>query len=123
MTTATYNGKVNTVNNAGDEYDFSWFNVAARPIYKINENFELQFEAGYTMYNDENTDNTGGIGKLTFAPTYKFNTNEFFERPELRVFVTYAHWNDDYDEDMHDTLGDYSNQDGLNFGIQAEVWF
>ena len=123
MTTVVYYDKMNTVNNEGKEYDFNYYNFALRPIYKINENFELQFEAGYARYDDGNTDRNGGISKLTFAPTFKLNTNDFWGRPEIRTFVTYAKWDDDYQKDMAENLSDYNNQEGWNFGIQAEIWF
>ncbi|RUA07590.1 MAG: hypothetical protein DSY38_02605, partial [Fusobacteria bacterium] len=123
MTTVVYYDRMNTVNGIGKEYDFNYYNFALRPIYKINENFELQFEAGYARYDDGNTDNKGGISKLTFAPTFKLNTNDFWGRPEIRTFVTYAKWDDDYQKDMAENLSDYNNQEGWNFGIQAEIWF
>ena len=123
MTTVVYYDKMDTVDKIGKKYDFNYYNFVVRPVYKINENFELQFEAGYTRYDDGSTDRQGGISKLTFAPTFKLSTDEFWGRPEIRTFVTYANWNDDYQKDMASKLSDYNNQDGWNFGIQAEIWF
>jgi len=123
MTTVVYHNNMDTVNDDGEEYDFNYYNLAVRPVYKINENFELQFEAGYAKYDNDNTDRQGGISKLTFAPTFKLNTDDFWGRPEIRTFVTYANWNDDYQDDMASKFSDYDNQEGWNFGVQAEIWF
>jgi len=122
MTTAVYYSKIDTENDDQKKYDFNWYNFAVRPVYKVNKNFELQFEAGYARYDDDNTDSQGDIWKLTFAPTFKLDTDAFWGRPEIRTFVTYANWNDDYSDDVA-KLDSYSGTDGWNFGIQAEVWF
>ncbi|MGL5983034.1 MAG: carbohydrate porin [Cetobacterium sp.] len=113
-----------SVNTKG--LDFSAVSFVARPVYKINENFELQFEAGYTHLNAEGTDGkdySGNIYKATFAPTFKLNSNEFWARPEIRTFVSWTGWDDDYRDFFSDGLKSYSSNNGVNVGVQAEVWF
>ena len=103
-----------------DGDDETWTSLGVRPVYKVNKNFELQFELGYDHVDLETAD--GGITKLTFAPTFKLDTGNFWARPEIRTFVTYAVW----DDDLNDVVADdalESGDDGLNFGVQAEVWF
>lgn len=113
----------------GDRYDWITFN--ARLAQAINENFELQYEATWQSMNlsphgwASRNKVSGNVAKLTFAPTLKPFTNDFFLRPELRAFVTYMDWSKG--------LNNYSNTDafGLNgfngsewqFGIQMETWF
>lgn len=121
-----------------DELDFTDFKVStkgldttsvsavARPVYKINENFELQFEVGYyhvSAETESGKDASGNIYKATFAPTFKLDSNEFWARPEIRTFVTWAGWDDDYRDNFAGNLKDYKSNNGVNVGVQAEVWF
>lgn len=104
----------------------TWVSVVARPVYKINENFELQFEAGYYYVTEEKNngnDVDGNLYKLTFAPTFKLNSNDFWARPEIRTFVTWAGWDNDYQKAFQSDLNSYSGKNGVNVGVQAEVWF
>lgn len=117
-------GGIDDVNITG--LDSTWVNVAVRPVYKINENFELQFEAGYYYVKESrvNSDDVdGNIYKLTFAPTFKLDTNEFWGRPEIRTFVSWAGWNKSYEENFQTNLKEYDAKNGVNVGVQAEVWF
>lgn len=102
--------------------DQTWFSAGARPVYKINKNFELQFELGYDYVDYDSLDVSGSITKFTFAPTFKLDTGDFWARPEIRTFVTYAVWDDDLN--AVEPIGDSATADnGLNFGVQAEIWF
>lgn len=126
MTAFTYSSTLDSMDDSAlgsKKNDFNWFNIAVRPIYKINENFELQFEAGYAKYDDKDSNSKGQLMKATFAPTFKLNTNNFWLRPEIRTFITYAKWNSDYQDDNAGNIENYGNKDGINIGIQAEVWF
>ncbi len=107
-----------------DDYgdDQTWVSAGVRPVYKVNKNFELQFEAGYDFVDYDSLGVDGSITKLTFAPTFKLDTESFWARPEIRTFVTYAMWDDDLNAISQ--IGDSATaDDGLNFGVQAEVWF
>jgi maltoporin len=123
--TTTFEQQKDKKDGAGEDVDFKWASFGLRPVYKINKNFELQFEAGYDWVDVEDTkngDKDGGIWKATFAPTFKLDTDAFWGRPEIRTFVTYANWDSDIG-DLNGDLDDYSSSDGWNFGVQAEVWF
>ena len=123
--TTTFEQQKDKKDGLGQDVEFTWASVGARPVYKINKNFELQFEVGYDWVDVEDTENgdkDGGIWKATFAPTFKLDTAAFWGRPEIRTFVTYANWDSDL-EDLNNDLTDYSSGDGWNFGVQAEVWF
>lgn len=93
-----------------------------RPIYKVNQNFELQFEGGigYTKsdYSDS-TDTDGTFYKLTFAPTLKLDANQFWARPEIRTFVSYVGG----ETKNADNTKTKFNNDNIRVGVQAEVWF
>lgn len=101
--------------------------VVARPVYKVNQNFELQFEAGYYHVTEkmpgDNSNNNGNLYKLTFAPTFKLDSNEFWARPEIRTFVSWGKWDRGYEKDFQPDLKSYDGRNGLTVGAQAEVWF
>ncbi len=125
FTNISFQQNIDKLDDDANKVDTKWFSVGARPVYKINRNFELQFEAGYDWVDVEDTkngDKDGGLWKATFAPTFKLDTDAFWGRPEIRTFVTYANWSSDL-EDLNDDLTSYSSQDGLNFGVQIEAWF
>lgn len=125
FTNISFQQNIDKLDDNANKVDTKWFSVGARPVYKVNKNFELQFEAGYDWIDVEDTkngDKDGGLWKVTFAPTFKLDTDAFWGRPEIRTFVTYANWSTEL-EDLNDDLTSYSSQDGLNFGVQAEVWF
>ncbi|MGL4672452.1 carbohydrate porin [Cetobacterium sp.] len=93
-----------------------------RPVYKINSNFELQFEGGIGYTESDFADDTNADGtfyKLTFAPTLKMDSNQFWARPEIRTFVSYVGGET---EDRSKEKTKYKN-DNIRVGVQAEVWF
>jgi maltoporin len=61
------------------------------------------------------------VYKLTLAPQVSLG-NQFFSRPVLRLFVTWAHWSDAF-------VGQVGGQDyqtsreGLTWGMQMEAWW
>ncbi|MGJ8516993.1 carbohydrate porin [Carnimonas bestiolae] len=113
----------------GDRYDWITFN--ARLSQAINENFELQYEATWQNMDlsprgwANRRSASGSVTKLTFAPTLKPFTGDFFMRPELRAFVSYMDWSKG--------LNGYSDNDAFGsngftgsewqFGMQMETWF
>ncbi len=104
---------------------FQW-GVFGRPIYWLTPYFKLQGDAGYTR-SDPNNGDAVNLIKATFAPTLSPSVGKelFFVRPELRLFVTYAHWNDatiaaggpspqiNFGTDNH----------GFTYGMSVETWF
>ncbi|MDG3085322.1 carbohydrate porin [Vibrio hannami] len=97
--------------------------VGVRPHNQITENFAMQYEVGYE-YIDEKKDGgaEGGLFKATIAPTIMLETG-FWARPQIRVFATYAQWDDDAAAKLDSGYTRDGATDVLNFGVQAEVWF
>lgn len=103
--------------------------AVVRPVYKINSNFEIQFEAGAgyqevstrTLSNgNANSPNLTNYDhavsyKFTVAPTFKFDVPQLAERPELRTFISYI----GSDQEIFDTDKKY----GITVGLQGEVKF
>lgn len=93
----------------------------------------LAFEGSYQYmdlkpkgYQNHNAVN-GSFYKLTFAPTLKANDiNNFFSRPELRLFATWMDWSSKLDDfASNDAFGSSGFNTGgeWNFGVQMETWF
>ncbi len=111
-----------------DDVDFdgsenTWWTIGGRTSYYFNQNFALQFEAGYnaSSYSSYTEEEDGGLATFTIAPTLKLKKG-FFSRPEIRLYATYAKYTGDYDAG---SLDGYSSKedDSFTFGAQAEIWF
>ncbi len=64
---------------------------------------------------------SGWLRKFTIAPQIAAG-REFFSRPALRAFVTYANWSDG----LRGFVGGvpYANKtSGLTYGVQVETWW
>ena len=104
--------------------DQDWLSLGVRPIYHINEHFGLALEVGYDRVDPDEGDDRE-LTKITFAPLIRAKGG-FFARPELRVFVTYADWNEAAREAGVITTGENpfgDDNDGWTFGVQAEAWW
>ena len=122
------NGQANGSNIDPKGIKTSTVSVVARPVYKVNQNFELQFEAGYYHVTKKmplgESNKNGNLYKLTFAPTFKLDSNEFWARPEIRTFVSWGKWDRGYEKNFQDgNLKSYDGRNGVTVGVQAEVWF
>jgi maltoporin len=98
--------------------------IGGRGSYAITKNFKLLAEAGY-MQKKPDGQSTQKLAKFTFAPTLSTGPG-FFNRPELRLYVTTAKWNGPANAASGlaglTGLGDGKTK-GTSFGAQAEIWF
>ena len=102
------------------------FTAGIRPVYWIWGPFAIQGSFGYSyLSNNRRTGaafgDGGSLGVFSIAPTIK-PRGGFFTRPELRLYATYAVWSDS----LKGSIGSpyyANNNDGWNFGIQAEAWW
>ncbi len=112
----------------------TWTSVGARPVYALRENLKLQWEVGHDRITPADGGATQRLTKITFAPTLVLaprlaTENDFWRRPELRAFVTYAKWNDAAQTaapagsalSSSGVFGGKTN--GISFGVQFETWF
>jgi maltoporin len=104
-----------------DEPGFKWVSFGAQPVYFINKHFSLAFDAGFDYVKDGNGEFSGWLRKFTFAPQIT-PLPEFWSRPSLRAFITYANWSDGL---VGFVGGDaYKNRkSGLSAGVQVETWW
>lgn len=101
--------------------DREWFSVGARTAYVVSNHFKISTEVGLDQINTSKEKRN--LTKLTFAPTLSMKGTEFYDRPELRFYYTYAFWNDK-EQKLRNKIASENNfsevSHGSNFGIQLE---
>jgi maltoporin len=98
-----------------------WVSGGLRPIWQISDGFSLAFEGGVDWATSSEGGEGGTLGKLTIAPQVSIG-NEFFSRPVLRAYFTYATWT----KGLRGEVGglDYANEtSGWTWGVQMESWW
>jgi len=98
-----------------------WVSGGVRPIWHITDSFSLAFEGGVDWLSETMAGDGGTIGKLTLAPQVSLG-DEFFSRPVLRAFITYATWSDGLQGEVGGA--DYADRSsGWSWGVQMESWW
>ncbi|MEM9236338.1 MAG: carbohydrate porin [Verrucomicrobiota bacterium] len=98
-----------------------WLSGGVRPIWHLNDWASIAFEGGYDWISNSPNGSHGSLAKFTIAPQVSLG-DEFFSRPVIRGFVTYAVWNDG----MRGVVGgtDYATEtSGWSWGVQMESWW
>ncbi|MGY4827546.1 carbohydrate porin [Sphaerotilaceae bacterium SBD11-9] len=98
--------------------------IGGRGSFAITNHFKLVAEVGYMEKKPDGSD-TQKLSKFTFAPTLATGPG-FWNRPELRLYVTTAKWNDA--ANAANGIGGLTGlgngkTSGTSWGAQAEVWF
>ena len=99
----------------------TWLSFGARPVIFFNEHMSLAFEGGFDKTQSGVGLYDGWLRKFTIAPQIGAG-REFFSRPVLRAFFTYANWSDG----LKGYVGGVPYKDktsGITFGLQAETWW
>jgi len=99
--------------------------VGGRVSYALTRNFKLVNELGYSQKRPDNGTGTQKLVKYTFAPVISPGP-DFWSRPELRLYVTTAKWNQAANQAAGPNgltvLGNNETR-GTSYGAQAEIWF
>ncbi|MCD2345060.1 carbohydrate porin, partial [Ideonella azotifigens] len=95
--------------------------VGGRMSYAITKNFKMVGELGYSQYKVDDGSDTAHLTKLTIAPTLSTGP-DFWNRPELRLYATFAKWNKAAGNVTGQTAFD-DKTSGNSFGAQIEWWF
>ena len=110
---------------AGDD---TWWAIGVRPQYHFTDIFGFATELGYEQFKPTNS-SSQSISKVTFALTAAAGKGAY-ARPELRLFYTYAKWNDAAKAgamnvvNADGTQGVYNGStSGSSIGVQAEAWW
>ena len=90
----------------------------------FNDWLSLALEGGVDWV-DWSTPAQGGqrgyLTKVTLAPQVSLG-NQFFSRPTIRAYVTYASWSPDFRGEIGGP--DYADStEGWSFGLQMETWW
>ncbi|AZO93171.1 carbohydrate porin [Halocella sp. SP3-1] len=106
-------------NKYGEDEDISSIALGARLVHYITNNFSMQYEYGVDRVEQEFSWNSDEytVHKITIAPTIKLDST-FWNRPELRFFVTYA-----TGDEEADWASEYEEDSGLAYGVQMETWW
>jgi len=107
-----------------------WMSLGVRPAYAISEQLKLVTELGHDQVRAK--DGTRTLSKFTFAPTWSPKGPGFWERPEIRLYYTYASWNKaaqraanqlDAGSALSDSGAFGNARHGSNMGVQVEYWW
>jgi maltoporin len=113
-------------NVAGDKIpNKTELTLGVRPVYSFTDTTALAFEVGTTKVDNAIYDGkdykASQLNKLTIAPEVTAGKG-YWARPTLRLFATYASWNDDSKGAIG---GDVYKGDtnGFSTGAQLEAWW
>jgi maltoporin len=99
----------------------TWMSVGLRPTLHINKHFGVGLELGHDRVKDKDGE-VRSLNKITLAP-YLSPTANFWSRPQLRAFVTYADW-DDAAQAKGVANGVFgTDTHGMSYGFQLESWW
>jgi maltoporin len=102
----------------GDDH---WVSFGARPVAFVNEHLSFALEAGADWVRDGLGLAEGWLRKMTVAPQLG-GGHEFFSRPVLRIYFTYADWS----PGLQGKVGGEAYQSrtrGIAYGVQGEAWW
>jgi len=137
-------GNASGVDFAG--FSATTWTIGIRPVWNVVNYFKLQGDFAYQAYKPKVTYASGGIGgstdsqsmfKATIAPTFAPLAGpggSYWTRPELRLFVTYASWNQAAQNAGMVGQGSCAatgtsgsvfgcSTEGFTFGAQIEAWW
>lgn len=126
MLTFVYQDKTKVYENPGYAgQSLTTWSAGIRPVYHVNDYFKFQVEFGYQSSKTKGQNGgadgpTQSLWKVTAAPTLVAGGN-FWSRPELRLFVTYAAWNDATKGTQPAPFATESS--GITAGAQLEAWW
>ncbi|AFU18274.1 maltoporin [Actinobacillus suis] len=100
----------------------TWYSAGIRPMYKWNDTMSTLLEVGYDRIKDQASGKKNDLVKYTVAQQWQAGSS-IWARPAIRVFGTYAHWNDKFNTANRTNAG-YKAKDGEFIGgVQFEAWW
>lgn len=106
--------------------NYTWLSAGTRMTWAFNTYFKIAGEIGYDQVKPDGQA-TRKLTKFTVAPILATGPG-FWNRPELRLYYTYADWNDAARDGWGGVAGGVNgpfgnSTSGGSFGIQLEAWF
>ena len=117
-----------------------WWTVGVRPMFKWTPIMSTLLEVGYDNVKSQETGDTNNQYKITLAQQWQAG-DSIWSRPAIRVFATYAKWDEKWGYDYNGNPSNNANfgkavKDGFNggsfgrgdsdewtFGAQMEIWW
>lgn len=106
-----------------------WWTVGVRPMYKWTPIMSTLMEVGYDNVKSQRTGDTNNQYKITLAQQWQAG-DSIWSRPAIRVFATYAKWDEKWGYDNGIAYKDTSaktysrgDNDEWSFGAQMEIWW
>ena len=106
-----------------------WWTVGVRPMYKWTPIMSTLMEVGYDNVKSQKTGDTNNQYKITLAQQWQAG-DSIWSRPAIRVFATYAKWDEKWGYDNGIANKDTSaktysrgDNDEWSFGAQMEIWW
>lgn len=100
----------------------TWYSAGLRPMYKWTDTMSTLLEFGYDRIKDQASGRSNDLKKVTLAQQWQAGSS-IWARPAIRVFGTYAHWNDKFNT-ANRTDNGYKAKDGEFIGgVQFEAWW
>jgi maltoporin len=109
--------------NSGLKTD--WISAGMRAAWGFTKYAKLLGEVGYDYVKKSNGSDPQLLAKFTIAPAISTGRG-LMSRPELRLFYTYAFWNEAARTATIDSGRVYTTTDllsGATFGLQGETWW
>ncbi|MES2948588.1 MAG: carbohydrate porin [Pseudomonadota bacterium] len=94
--------------------------LGARISYAFSNNFKMLAEVGSTSIQAPGGDQT--LNKITLAPTFSVG-QDFWSRPEIRLYVTHANWNTAAALANASSFGAGGKTSTTIVGVQYEIWW
>ena len=100
--------------------------IGGRMSYALSKNLKLLAEAGYSQKKPDGSA-TQKLAKFTFGPALSTGPG-FWNRPELRLYVTTAKWNQAANlaagaDGVIGVASHATKTSGTSYGAQVEIWF
>ena len=125
---------INLDNNNGTK----WWTVGVRPMYKWTPIMSTLLEVGYDNVKSQKTGDSNNQYKITLAQQWQAG-DSIWSRPAIRVFATYAKWDEKWGYANGDSGAGYTSgvayndtsaktfsrgdSDEWTFGAQMEIWW
>jgi len=107
-------------NASGGKSNF--WTIGGRGSWGITKNLKWLTEIGYSSLKPDGG-SSENVTKVTIGPALSTGP-DFWKRPELRLYVTYADYNKAAAQDTANNYGFPSNKtNAVSYGAQVEIWF
>jgi len=100
----------------------NYWTIGGRGSYGITKNLKWLTEIGFSSLKPDGSA-AENVTKITVGPALSTGP-DFWKRPELRLYATYADYNKAAAADSNNNYGFVSNKtSAVSYGAQVEIWF